>query len=168
VAAFCFGGIPKHATPSFIVFQRLTVIASDVAYVFAVHYVYQNVCSKRSALREFLISMPFGLVLIDSINIQIYLNRYPLPIQWNVESTFDYQLHEALAGIREITTLKHKHIQSAVLFSILLCLKHIYIYVAPIFFFHILMGYCTTWKNLLKMALTCVGVVLVVFLPFLG
>lgn len=63
---------------------------------------------------------------------------------------------------------------SAVLFAALLCLKHIYLYLAPAYFVYLLRKYCLDQKSLLrirfgnclKLALGLVGVFGIAFGPF--
>lgn len=40
-----------------------------------------------------------------------------------------------------------KHLQGALLFTLLLNLKHIYLYVAPAYGVYLLRSYCFTWDN---------------------
>lgn len=63
---------------------------------------------------------------------------------------------------------------SAVLFAALLCLKHIYLYLAPAYFVYLLRGYCLDQKTLLrirfgncvKLALGLGGIFGIAFGPF--
>ncbi|KAI5636674.1 ALG6, ALG8 glycosyltransferase family domain-containing protein [Phthorimaea operculella] len=77
--------------------------------------------------------------------------------------------------------IKSKYVQAALWFAVLLNLKHIYLYIAPVYIVHLLRAYCftvptsdgvrTAWysfsmMNLIKLGLTVVGVFALSFGPF--
>ena len=63
---------------------------------------------------------------------------------------------------------------SACLFTTLLCFKHIYLYLAPAYFFYLLRSYCFTpsWRphflNTAKLGVVVVGILTVAFGPFVA
>ena len=63
---------------------------------------------------------------------------------------------------------------SAFLFTCLLCFKHIYLYLAPAYFFYLLRSYCLSpsWRpqlaNVIKLGVVVVGTLAVAFGPFVA
>jgi len=63
---------------------------------------------------------------------------------------------------------------SAFLFTTLLCFKHIYLYLAPAYFFYLLRSYCLSpsWRpqifNVIKLGIVVVGTISVAFGPFIA
>ena len=68
--------------------------------------------------------------------------------------------------------LQKKHIQSGIFFALLLNMKHIFIYMAPVYFFYMLKFYCfdKSFKNflvkLIKIGVAVIGVTVLCFGPF--
>lgn len=68
---------------------------------------------------------------------------------------------------------KAEFIKGAIIFGLLLCFKHIYLYTAPVFGIVILKSYCFQRKTLIlsrlmKLVAICFGLLVIVFLPFLS
>lgn len=72
---------------------------------------------------------------------------------------------------------QRENLQAAFWFSILLCLKHIYLYIAPVYFVYLLRSYCFEsqnsklifhFKRLIKLGMVVVAVFGLSFGPFFG
>ena len=72
---------------------------------------------------------------------------------------------------------QRQNLQAALWFSILLNLKHIYLYIAPAYFIYLLRSYCfgnkksfygIHWKRLAKLALIVITIFTLSFGPFVG
>lgn len=96
----------------------------------------------------------FGLLVIDHIH---------------------FQYNGIMFGILLISIAKmiqEKHLQSAFYFAILLNMKHIFVYVSPVYVAYLLKFYCfkgnlsTAIRNLTKLGAIVVGVTLLSFGPF--
>jgi alpha-1,3-glucosyltransferase len=124
------------ATPIFnhkiLLFQRFSVIFTDLVLFYAV-YSYCSVASssittsrgKRLAVM-FVTFMDAGLLLVDHIH---------------------FQYNGMLLGLLILSIAKfrqEKDLQGAFLYSILLMMKHIYLYIAPLYFVYLLRHYCFT------------------------
>ncbi|XP_050415081.2 probable dolichyl pyrophosphate Glc1Man9GlcNAc2 alpha-1,3-glucosyltransferase isoform X1 [Patella vulgata] len=128
----------NYASDATILFQRLTVIVTDFMYLFAAKK-FCDVCVKKTKGKEsassniyqnpslimaVLLMANFGLLIVDHIH---------------------FQYNGVLMGIFILSIVciyQNKFIQSALWFSILLNMKHIYLYVAPVYFVYLLRCYC--------------------------
>ncbi|KAF2852587.1 glycosyltransferase family 57 protein [Plenodomus tracheiphilus IPT5] len=109
-----------------IYFQRATVILTELVLVYALHFYVKTSRSKitsHAAALSILLSP--GLLIIDHIHFQYNGFMYGMLI-----------LSMVLA--RKSSTL----LLSGVIFAILLCFKHIYMYIAPAYFVYLLRAYC--------------------------
>lgn len=143
-----------------VYFQRTTVILTEMVLVLALHYFVktaptsQKTVSHAAALSVLLSP---GLLIIDHIHFQYNGFLYGLLI-----------LSLVLAR-RESTLLL-----SGVLFAVLLCLKHIYLYLAPAYFVYLLRVYCLGRKsifdirlfNAIKLGVSIITIFAVAFGPF--
>lgn len=128
----------NYASSATIYFQRLTVILSDLILIYAV-WVWQGLISPRKGDRSSkhddpwldkttVLSMLFlwnpGLLLVDHVH---------------------FQYNGFLHGILLLATARlfqGRCVEATLWFTILLNLKHIYLYVAPVFFVYLLRNYC--------------------------
>uniref|UniRef100_H3CLG0 Alpha-1,3-glucosyltransferase n=1 Tax=Tetraodon nigroviridis TaxID=99883 RepID=H3CLG0_TETNG len=126
----------NYASPSTVLFQRLSVIFSDMFFFFAVkeccrsvqeHKSSRDLMSHPSFILAVLLLWNFGLLIVDHIH---------------------FQYNGFLFGFLLLSVAKHlqsKHLQGALFFAIL-NLKHIYLYVAP-YGIYLLRSYCFTQTN---------------------
>ncbi|KAK0099492.1 glycosyl transferase, variant 2 [Cadophora gregata] len=117
-----------------IYFQRASVILTELVLVFALYLFVQSSPpdSKRASHAAALsILLSPGLLIIDHIHFQYNGFMYGLMI-----------LSLVLAR-KKSTTLA-----SGLLFATLLCLKHIYLYLAPAYFVYLLRAYCLGPKSI--------------------
>ncbi|KAL2391128.1 glycosyl transferase, partial [Blastomyces gilchristii] len=116
-----------------VYFQRFSVIALELVLVFALHRHIQSVelGSKRLAHAAALsILLSPGLLIIDHIHFQYNGFLYGIFIL-------------SLVLARKQSTLLH----SGITFAILLCLKHIYLYLSLAYFVYLLRAYCLHPKS---------------------
>uniref|UniRef100_A0A3P8TX02 Alpha-1,3-glucosyltransferase n=1 Tax=Amphiprion percula TaxID=161767 RepID=A0A3P8TX02_AMPPE len=127
-----------YASPSTVLFQRLSVIFTDVVFIYAAKECCrcvqeqkgsQDVLNRPSFVLAVLLLWNFGLLIVDHIH---------------------FQYNGFLFGVLLLSVAKHlqsQHLQGALLFAILLNLKHIYLYVAPAYGIYLLRSYCFTQDN---------------------
>ncbi|KAJ4338260.1 glycosyl transferase [Didymella glomerata] len=109
-----------------IYFQRTTVIATELVLVYALHLYVKTSKSKVTAHAAALsILLSPGLLIIDHIHFQYNGFLYGMLI-----------LSMVLARNQSTILL------SGIMFAALLCLKHIYLYLAPAYFVFLLRAYC--------------------------
>lgn len=114
-----------------IIFQRLSVIVSELLMFAALVKLLHSVKLSGSGFLKrsyyplyFLFSFNFGLIIVDHIH---------------------FQYNGFLFGILILSMayiIEGNYIFGSLLFTILLNFKHIFVYVAPAYFVHILMNYC--------------------------
>lgn len=152
-----------------IFFQRLTVIITDFIYVFAAFEWAKIIkTSKKLALLKvkdqlyhptlvlsFLFLWNPGLLMVDHIH---------------------FQYNGLLSGIFLLSIarmVQQKELESAFLFAILLNMKHIYLYVSPVYFIYLLRVFCFDEKvnfkqdKFIKLALVVGGVFAFSWAPFI-
>ncbi|KAJ8067988.1 hypothetical protein OCU04_003568 [Sclerotinia nivalis] len=111
-----------------IYFQRASVIATELVLVYALHLFVETApanLKRPSQAAALSILLSPGLLIIDHIHFQYNGFMYGLLIL-------------SLVMARNEGT----KLASGILFAILLCLKHIYLYLAPAYFVFLLSGYC--------------------------
>ena len=121
---------------STVAFQRSTVILSELLLVYALHwYCSTSTASTRNQAHAISLSILLspGLLIIDHIHFQYNGFLYGILI-----------LSVAMAR-RESTRLL-----SGILFALLLCLKHIYLYLAPAYFVYLFRIYCLDAKTVFR------------------
>lgn len=128
----------NYVSPSTVLFQRLSVIFTDLLFIFAARECCRCVQDQRgsrdllnrpSFILAVLLIWNFGLLIVDHIH---------------------FQYNGFLLGFLLLSLAKHlqaQHLQGALLFAILLNLKHIYLYVAPAYGVFLLRSYCFTQDN---------------------
>ncbi|XP_078101103.1 dolichyl pyrophosphate Glc1Man9GlcNAc2 alpha-1,3-glucosyltransferase [Sander vitreus] len=128
----------NYASPSTVLFQRLSVIFTDLLFIYAARECCRcvqeqkgsrDVLNRPSFVLAVLLLWNFGLLIVDHIH---------------------FQYNGFLFGFLLLSVakhLQHQHLQGALLFSLLLNLKHIYLYVAPAYGVYLLRSYCFTQDN---------------------
>ncbi|KAF2652176.1 glycosyltransferase family 57 protein [Lophiostoma macrostomum CBS 122681] len=144
-----------------VYFQRTTVILTELVLVYALHIYVKGSKSKRTAYAAALsILLSPGLLIIDHIHFQY--NGFLFGI-----------LVLSLVLARNDSTL----LLSGLLFAVLLCFKHIYLYLAPAYFVYLLRVYCldsrssfpyfsVRFLNSLKLGISILSVFGAAFGPF--
>ncbi|KAI9700129.1 MAG: glycosyl transferase [Bogoriella megaspora] len=144
-----------------VFFQRSTVILSELVLVYALHLFVKSSLGERKATAHaaaLSILLSPGLLIIDHIHFQYNGFLYGILI-----------LSLVLARGPSPNPLL-----SGLLFAALLCLKHIYLYLAPAYFVYLLRAYCLSprsifriqFANCLKLGTGLIGVVAFAFGPF--
>ncbi|KAM3083162.1 glycosyl transferase [Clarireedia jacksonii] len=111
-----------------VYFQRASVIATELVLVYALHLFVKTApanLKRPSQAAALSILLSPGLLIIDHIHFQYNGFMYGLLILSLVMARND--------GTK---------LASGLLFAALLCLKHIYLYLAPAYFVFLLSGYC--------------------------
>uniref|UniRef100_A0A669D7B4 Alpha-1,3-glucosyltransferase n=1 Tax=Oreochromis niloticus TaxID=8128 RepID=A0A669D7B4_ORENI len=128
----------NYASPATVLFQRLSVIVTDVVFIYAARECCRcvrepkgsrDVLSRPSFVLAVLLLWNFGLLVVDHIH---------------------FQYNGFLFGFLLLSVAKHlqsQHLQGALLFAFLLNLKHIYLYVAPAYGVYLLRSYCFAQDN---------------------
>ncbi|MGH0183979.1 UNVERIFIED_CONTAM: hypothetical protein FKN15_013808 [Acipenser sinensis] len=105
----------NHASPATVLFQRLSVILTDIVFIYAV----RECVNGRKESKELLEEPAFILAVL---------------LLWNF----------GLLIIDLARLLQNRHLEGALVFAVLLNLKHIYLYVAPAYGIYLLRSYCFT------------------------
>ncbi|XP_029925042.1 dolichyl pyrophosphate Glc1Man9GlcNAc2 alpha-1,3-glucosyltransferase [Myripristis murdjan] len=128
----------QHRSPPTVLFQRLSVVCSDLLLVFATRECCRCVREQKpsrdllkrpSFILAVLLLWNFGLLVVDHVH---------------------FQYNGFLFGVLLLSVAKHlqsRHLQGALLFAVLLNLKHIYLYVAPAYGIYLLRSFCFTQDN---------------------
>ncbi|KAM9846223.1 dolichyl pyrophosphate Glc1Man9GlcNAc2 alpha-1,3-glucosyltransferase [Aulostomus maculatus] len=128
----------NYCSPSTVLFQRLSVVFTDVLFIYAARECCRcvqdpkgsrDILNRPSFVLAVLLLWNFGLLIVDHIH---------------------FQYNGFLFGFLLLSVAKHlqsQHLQGALLFAILLNLKHIYLYVAPAYGIYLLRSYCFTQDN---------------------
>ncbi|KAK2626005.1 hypothetical protein QTJ16_004267 [Diplocarpon rosae] len=117
-----------------VYFQRASVIATEMVLVYALHLFVKSspTAAKRPSHAAALsILLSPGLLIIDHIHFQYNGFMYGILIL-------------SLVLVRKKSTI----LLSGFLFAVLLCLKHIYLYLAPAYFVYLLRSYCFGPKSI--------------------
>ncbi|XP_026090767.1 probable dolichyl pyrophosphate Glc1Man9GlcNAc2 alpha-1,3-glucosyltransferase [Carassius auratus] len=127
----------NYASPATVLFQRLSVIVADVVFFYAVKECCKclredkgkDLLGKPSFILAVLLLWNFGLLIVDHIH---------------------FQYNGFLFGVLLLSVARHiqnRHFEGAFLFSVLLNLKHIYLYIAPAYGIYLLRCFCFTQSN---------------------
>ncbi|RYP04476.1 hypothetical protein DL765_010183 [Monosporascus sp. GIB2] len=126
-----------------VYFQRFTVIATELALIYALQlYVESSQGMAKRAAQAAAISVLLspGLLIIDHIHFQYNGAMYGILIA-------------SLVSARQKLGL----LTSGLIFAALLCMKHIYLYLAPAYFVYLLRVYCLSPKSIFHIQfLNCV------------
>ena len=143
------------------IFMRATVLIGDFFLFLSIRYLYKNtnISFKKYLILLFSIQFYAGLVIIDNMH---------------------FQYNGILFGLFFLSLgfiAKKKYIYAAILYSICLCMKHIFIYFSPayfIFYFQYIIinnfqkkKYKTLIINVVLIGLGICTVFLIAFLPFI-
>ena len=150
-----------HDSWQTIYFQRATVIVTEFVLIYALSlYINSAPVGEKKASHAAAISILLspGLLIIDHIHFQYNGTMYGILI-----------LSIVLARYRKSGLLL-----SGAIFMALLCLKHIYLYLAPAWFVYLLRVYCLgprsifdiKWLHCIKLGLSIVMIIAVAFGPF--
>lgn len=153
-----------------VYFQRATVIASEIVLFAALQWYMNTTKSHTERSRAFVVASSLvlspGLFIIDHIHFQYNGMMYGLLVLMINSARLE------------------KFLWCGFWFSVLLCFKHIYLYLAPAVFVFLLRAYCLSlqydtkksflhnavklvrWTNLLKLGSVVVAVFTVAFAPF--
>ncbi|XP_034034246.1 probable dolichyl pyrophosphate Glc1Man9GlcNAc2 alpha-1,3-glucosyltransferase [Thalassophryne amazonica] len=128
----------NYVSPAAVLFQRLSVVFSDGVFICAVRECCRCVWEQKGS-RDVLNRPPFVLAVL---------------LLWNfgllIVDHVHFQYNGFLFGFLLLslsTHLQSRHLLGALLFAILLNLKHIYLYVAPAYGIYLLRSYCFTRDN---------------------
>ncbi|KAI8440210.1 hypothetical protein MSG28_001591, partial [Choristoneura fumiferana] len=153
----------NYASDMTIIFQRLSVIVLDFIYIASAKSCSNLISDGKLLVFILLISNP-GLLMVDHIHFQYNGVLYGFLL---------YSMSNMIRG---------NFISAAIWFTVLLNLKHIYLYVAPAYFVHLLRAYCftistndgvhTPWYsfsfiNLFKVAIAVITIFVLSFGPFI-
>ncbi|XP_074160078.1 dolichyl pyrophosphate Glc1Man9GlcNAc2 alpha-1,3-glucosyltransferase isoform X4 [Sminthopsis crassicaudata] len=125
----------NYASPRTVLFQRFSVIFTDVLFIYAVYECCKCIEEKKTGkeltekptfVLSVLLLWNFGLLIVDHIH---------------------FQYNGFLFGLMLLSIARlfqKRHLEGAFLFAILLHFKHIYLYVAPAYGIYLLRSYCFT------------------------
>ncbi|XP_075054716.1 dolichyl pyrophosphate Glc1Man9GlcNAc2 alpha-1,3-glucosyltransferase isoform X3 [Mixophyes fleayi] len=121
-----------------VLFQRFSVILSDLFFIYAVRQCClcvdvkkdrRDLLEKPAFILAVLLLWNFGLLIVDHIH---------------------FQYNGFLSGFMLLSIVRlyqKRHLESAFLFAVLLNFKHIYLYIAPAYGIYLLRSYCFTGNN---------------------
>ncbi|CAH1107172.1 unnamed protein product [Psylliodes chrysocephalus] len=153
----------NYSSNNTVLFQRLSVIITDLIYALGVFMCCKSLQKSwgKEVVLPILLITNCGLLIVDHIH---------------------FQYNGIMYGILLISIaymLQAKYLQSAFWFTILLNMKHIYIYLAPAYFIYLLRHYCLQGslqmnkifsfgklKNFITLGSLVLSIFLITFLPF--
>lgn len=143
----------NYSSNSCILFQRITVILSDVILLYGVHRLTRNLGKTRRVLIWVLVVWSPGLLIVDHMHFQY--NGFLLGI-----------LLVSLSWLEE-----GKDLMGGFVFAVLLCFKHLFAVAAPVYFVYLLRHYCRGglvrgFGRLVAMGTVVVGVFVAAYGPF--
>ncbi|XP_072706944.1 dolichyl pyrophosphate Glc1Man9GlcNAc2 alpha-1,3-glucosyltransferase isoform X2 [Ciconia boyciana] len=128
----------NYTSRATVLFQRFSVIFTDILFIYAVRECCRCVNGKRAAkdilekptfILAVLLLWNFGLLIVDHIH---------------------FQYNGFLFGLMLLSVARlcqKRYLEGALLFAVLLHFKHIYMYVAPAYGIYLLRSYCFTANN---------------------
>ena len=149
-----------HDSYETVYFQRISVILTELVLAYALHlFVQTSPAHQKSSAHAAALSILLspGLLIIDHIHFQYNGFLYGILVLSLVHARSDSGL-----------------LLSGALFAVLLCFKHIYLYLAPAYFVYLLRVYCLSrrpvfqpkYANIAKLGGVVVGVFAVAIAPF--
>ncbi|KVH95896.1 probable dolichyl pyrophosphate Glc1Man9GlcNAc2 alpha-1,3-glucosyltransferase [Cynara cardunculus var. scolymus] len=138
---------------SVIIFQRLSVIASDAILIYSIYKLTKNLESKKRFLIWVLVVWSPGLLIVDHVHFQY--NGFLLGI-----------LLVSLGALQ-----KGNDLIGGFVFAILLCFKHLFAVAGPVYFVYLLRHYCRGgilrgFTKLVTMGVVVVAVFVAAYGPF--
>ena len=116
-----------------VYFQRASVIVSELVLLYGLHRYVQSSKSRKTAHAAALaILLSPGLLIIDHIHFQYNGSMYGLLI------------------LSIVFAQEGKLLSSGLMFAALLCMKHIYLYLAPAYFIYLLRAYCLSPRSVFR------------------
>lgn len=152
-----------------VFFQRLTVVVSEIVLFVSLQWYIDTQNTHADARRAYSVATSLilspGLLIVDHIHFQ-----------------YNGMMYGFLILVINNARLK-RYLQCGFWFALLLCFKHIYLYLAPAVFIFLLRAYClqlnfqrkgifsnllsvVRWTNLIKLGTTTLAVFFVAFAPF--
>ncbi|CAG9864113.1 unnamed protein product [Phyllotreta striolata] len=153
----------NYSSERTVLFQRLSVIVTDLVYALGVLMCCSSLKKSwgKEVVLPILLITNCGLLMVDHIHFQYNGFMYGILL-----ISIAYMLQE-------------KYLQSAFWFTILLNLKHIYVYLAPAYFIYLLRQYCLrgplkfnaiftcdTVRRFATLGMLVLSIFFVTFLPF--
>lgn len=143
----------NYKSPSVIIFQRLTVIASDTILIYSIYKLTKNMDSKKRLLIWVSVITSPGLLIVDHIHFQY--NGFLLGL-----------LLLSLSALQNGNDLI-----GGFIFASLLCFKHLFAVAGPVYFVYLLRHYCRGeyfrgFSKLVTMGVVVVLVFITAFGPF--
>lgn len=133
----------QHGWPT-IKFQRLSVMATELVYYLS----------------------------LRAVEDPLIANLLWMSPQWLILDHIHFQYNTVMCGIfvySLVCMVNRQYLRSALLFSTLICFKHLYLYVVPAFFVYLLVNYAlTSFASLVKLALVTLTPPAIAFLPFIN
>ncbi|KAM9902819.1 hypothetical protein OXX69_008157 [Metschnikowia pulcherrima] len=161
--------IGKYGMPT-VYFQRVSVMASEIVLFLSLRWYVQTSTLPAEKTRAFAVASSLilspGLLLIDHVHFQ-----------------YNGMMYGLLVFMINCARLE-RYVLCGFFFAVLLCFKHIYLYLAPAVFIYLLRAYTLNltydtkksalanavvlvrWKNLLKLGSTVILVFSAAFAPF--
>ncbi|KAL4504169.1 hypothetical protein ABPG72_021007 [Tetrahymena utriculariae] len=149
----------EYKSENTIIYQRATVMISDLLFLYAISSFIQVSFGKNKQKYSYAVLfsfLQFGFLVVDNIHFQY--NQF-------LQGIFILSLTKFIQG---------QNLLGGILYAVVLCFKHIFLYSAPAIFFFLLKFYCfnksnkLNLKNLSKLGLCVFTVFLISFLPFLS
>ncbi|CAI9275527.1 unnamed protein product [Lactuca saligna] len=143
----------NYKSPSVIIFQRLTVIASDSILIYSIYKLTKTLNSKKRFLIWISVISSPGLLIVDHIH---------------------FQYNGFLLGLlmASLGALQNGHdLTGGLIFAILLCFKHLFAVAGPVYFVYILRHYCRGGflrglSKLITMGVVVIAVFVTAYGPF--
>jgi alpha-1,3-glucosyltransferase len=128
-------GNHSYSSPMTVIFQRLTVIFTDIVFALGAKAVADNLSSITSFRSQ------TGTITKNNILVILLLSNAGLFMVDHIH----FQYNGFLFGVMLLSIaaiMEDKFIKASFWFSVLLNLKHIYVYIAPAYFVYLLRTYC--------------------------
>ncbi|XP_071717005.1 dolichyl pyrophosphate Glc1Man9GlcNAc2 alpha-1,3-glucosyltransferase-like [Rutidosis leptorrhynchoides] len=143
----------NYNASSVIIFQRLSVIASDTVLIYSIYRLTKNMELKKRLMIWILLIWSPGLLIVDHIHFQY--NGFLLGI-----------LLLSLGAIK-----KGNDLMGGFVFAVLLCFKHLFAVAGPVYFVYLLRHYCRGgiirgFGKLVTMGMVVVAVFVAAYGPF--
>ncbi|KAJ8096707.1 glycosyl transferase [Lipomyces tetrasporus] len=155
-----------YASTATVYFQRTSEIVSELVLVYGLQN-YFSLLPDNNRQPAYAIAMSIyfspGFLIIDNIHFQYNAMLFGILV-WSL-----------------VAMKQQRMLRGAVLFAVLLCFKHIFLYLAPAYFAYLLRVYCLDlsalsrnslmgvirWKNSILLGLSVISVALIAFSPFI-